>query len=100
MNAWADGSADSAVAFFLAWSGTSGAVELLLGLGMDDALGGNGTTAPAAAVELRTDPMWARGRFDAGVGAAIEADADGDVWLGFGPFGGRRCLGSSGSRRA
>jgi hypothetical protein len=54
---------------------------------MDDALGGNGTTAPAAAVKLRTDPMWARGRFDAGVGAAIEADADGDVWLGFGPFG-------------
>jgi len=46
---------------------------------MDDALCGNGTTAPAAAVELRTDPMWARGRFDPGVGAAIDADADGDV---------------------
>jgi hypothetical protein len=75
-----------AAALLLASAGAAAAVELAVSLGQDDALDRSGSGTLALGLEVRTDPMASAGAFTFGVGAAVEGDADGDVWLGAGPY--------------
>jgi lipid A 3-O-deacylase len=67
--------------------GPAQAGEAILGFGYDDVLNRVGGGGLALALDLRSDPLFRLGPVEFGVGAAVEADSEGDLWAGGGVFG-------------
>ena len=77
----------AAVVVMAAAFGSAQAGEVTIGLGYDDALDRVRGGGLAAALDLRSDPKFRLGTAKFGIGAALEGDAEGDIWAGGGVFG-------------
>jgi hypothetical protein len=78
--------AAAALSAALASPQAGAAGEIAIGFGLDD-LYWRQSVAPTALAEVRPAPVAAIGPVALGPGAALEADADGDLWAGGGVVG-------------
>lgn len=73
----------AAVSAALVVSGPAVADEWVLGLGLDE-VRGREARVPTYLLEYRSEPMTGLAGVGFGLGTALEADSDGDVWGGAG----------------